>query len=72
MGGRLLESSGGEIRLEFADARSAAAAAFALQAGIRHHNDAAHSGSQLLLRMGIEAGAAVPPGCALAPEKDLH
>ena len=58
VGGRVVESLGEAMLLEFADARSAAAAAFALQARSRSHPQGAEPGKQLRLRMGIEVGGA--------------
>ena len=59
VGGRMVNSLGEGMLLEFADARSAAAAAFAIQARSRRLNEGSEPGKHLRLRMGIEVGDAV-------------
>jgi class 3 adenylate cyclase/TolB-like protein len=54
--GRMVKSLGDGMLLEFADARSAAAAAFSIQALSRQRNESVIQGQQMLLRMGIEVG----------------
>jgi DNA-binding SARP family transcriptional activator/TolB-like protein len=59
VGGRMVKSLGEGMLLEFADARSAAAAAFAIQARSRRLNEGAEPAKHLHLRMGIEVGDVV-------------
>lgn len=58
VGGRRLKGPDDGLLLEFADTRSAAAAAFAIQARIQRHNDSADASKQPLVRMGIEVASA--------------
>jgi TolB-like protein len=59
IGGRMVEDLGEGMLLEFADARSAAAAAFAIQTRCRRLNQGADPGKHVHLRMGIEVGEAI-------------
>ena len=57
--GRLIKSLGDGMLLEFADTRSAARAAFAMQAISGQQNDARPPSEHIRLRMGIEVGEVV-------------
>jgi len=59
LSGRLVKSLGDGMLLEFPDARSAAAAAFEIQASSRKKNEAVAAGKEILLRMGIEVGVVI-------------
>jgi len=54
--GRMVKSLGDGMLLEFADARSAASAAFSIQALSRRRDESVDQGRQMLLRIGIEVG----------------